>query len=52
MVIRSLVFSDAIMNLTQGKFTVTGPNATAHIFSTYPSGYLSIWNGFVDQVDS
>ncbi|XP_063055981.1 aquaporin-10-like [Engraulis encrasicolus] len=44
------LYYDAIMMYTQGVFTVTGPNSTARIFSTYPSEYLSIWNGVVDQV--
>ncbi|KAL2084186.1 hypothetical protein ACEWY4_019704 [Coilia grayii] len=44
------LYYDAIMDYTQGVLTVTGPHSTAHIFSTYPSNYLSIWNGFVDQV--
>ncbi|XP_042564984.1 aquaporin-10 [Clupea harengus] len=40
------LYYDAIMNLTQGKFTVTGPNATAHIFSTYPvtsASGMALW---------
>lgn len=34
----------------EGKLSVTGVNATAHIFATYPAPYLSITNGFADQV--
>ncbi|KAG5270880.1 hypothetical protein AALO_G00173340 [Alosa alosa] len=44
------LYYNAIMNFSQGNLTVTGPNSTAHIFSTYPSDYLSIWSGFMDQV--
>ncbi|XP_007439007.1 aquaporin-9 [Python bivittatus] len=43
---------DALMFHTHGVFTVTGPNATAHIFATYPQEYLSLTTGFVDQVVS
>uniref|UniRef100_A0A8C3UMI0 Aquaporin 9 n=1 Tax=Catharus ustulatus TaxID=91951 RepID=A0A8C3UMI0_CATUS len=35
-----------------GKLEVTGPNATAQIFATYPAPYLSLINGFADQVMS
>ncbi|KAM6967467.1 aquaporin-10a [Aplochiton taeniatus] len=41
---------DAIMHYGEGRLTVTGPTATASIFATYPADYLSIFNGFVDQV--
>ncbi|KAM3926507.1 aquaporin-9 [Leptodactylus fuscus] len=44
------VYYDALMNYTGGVFTVTGPNATAHIFATYPSPYLSTLNALVDQI--
>ncbi|XP_044294700.1 aquaporin-9 [Varanus komodoensis] len=43
---------DALMAFTGGEFQVTGPNATAHIFATYPEEYLSLMNGFADQVMS
>uniref|UniRef100_A0A3Q0QXW7 Aquaporin 10b n=1 Tax=Amphilophus citrinellus TaxID=61819 RepID=A0A3Q0QXW7_AMPCI len=33
-----------------GNLTVTGPTATAGIFSTYPADYLSVWGGIMDQV--
>ncbi|KAM8885473.1 aquaporin-3-like [Spinachia spinachia] len=33
-----------------GAFEVTGPNATAGIFATYPGKHLTILNGFFDQV--
>ncbi|XP_030044735.1 aquaporin-9 [Microcaecilia unicolor] len=44
------VYYDALMAYTGGNFMTTGPNATAQIFATYPSEYLSIMNGFADQV--
>ncbi|XP_071756498.1 aquaporin-3a [Centroberyx gerrardi] len=33
-----------------GNFNVTGPNATAGIFATYPGKHLTIVNGFFDQI--
>uniref|UniRef100_A0A8C4PEY2 Aquaporin 10 n=1 Tax=Equus asinus asinus TaxID=83772 RepID=A0A8C4PEY2_EQUAS len=33
-----------------GNLTVTGPKETASIFATYPAPYLSLNNGFLDQV--
>ena len=45
------VFStDALMEYTNGEFAVTGVNATANIFASYPAKHLSVVNGFVDQV--
>lgn len=38
------------MEYSNGKLEVTGPNATAQIFATYPAPYLSLINGFADQV--
>ncbi|NXS10879.1 AQP9 protein, partial [Neodrepanis coruscans] len=46
------IYYDAFMEYSGGKLEVTGPNATAHIFATYPAPYLSLMNGFVDQVIS
>ncbi|XP_015666532.1 aquaporin-9 [Protobothrops mucrosquamatus] len=43
---------DALMFYTNGTFAVKGPNATAHIFATYPQEYLSLTNGFADQMMS
>uniref|UniRef100_A0A670KJ42 Aquaporin 9 n=1 Tax=Podarcis muralis TaxID=64176 RepID=A0A670KJ42_PODMU len=43
---------DLLMFYTEGKLTVTGVNKTAHIFATYPEEYLSVANGFSDQVMS
>lgn len=38
------------MEHTSGQFIVTGENATANIFASYPAKHLSVLNGFVDQV--
>ncbi|XP_017278570.1 aquaporin-10b [Kryptolebias marmoratus] len=45
-----LQYYDAIQMFGGGQLTVTGPTATAGIFSTYPAGYLSLWGGIVDQI--
>lgn len=42
--------TDALQNYTGGNLTVTGPKETASIFATYPAPYLSLNNGFLDQV--
>ncbi|VFV19148.1 small intestine aquaporin [Lynx pardinus] len=42
--------SDALQNHTGGNLTVTGPKETASLFATYPAPYLSLNNGFLDQV--
>lgn len=42
--------TDALMEFTNGEFAVTGANATAGIFASYPAKHLSVLNGFVDQV--
>lgn len=45
------VFStDALMEYTNGEYIITGQNATAGIFASYPAKHLSVLNGFVDQV--
>ncbi|XP_056128823.1 aquaporin-7 [Lampris incognitus] len=44
------VYYDAIYVYSGGNLTVTGPNATAGIFATYPAQYLSLHAGFFDQV--
>ncbi|KAM5172977.1 aquaporin-9 isoform 2-T2 [Mantella aurantiaca] len=44
------VYYDALIKYTSGVLTVYGPNATAHIFATYPSPYLSTINGLADQM--
>lgn len=40
------------MEYSNGTLEVTGPYATAHIFATYPAPYLSLINGFADQVSA
>lgn len=47
-----LFSTDAFMEYSDGKLEVTGPNATAQIFATYPAPYLSLVNGFADQVSA
>ncbi|KAF6073913.1 aquaporin 10 [Phyllostomus discolor] len=44
------LYYDALQNYTGGNLTVTGPKETASIFATYPASYLSLNNGFLDQV--
>ncbi|KAJ8794172.1 hypothetical protein J1605_003318 [Eschrichtius robustus] len=44
------LYHDALQNYTGGNLTVTGPKETASIFVTYPVPYLSLSNGFLDQV--
>ncbi|XP_053310228.1 aquaporin-3-like [Spea bombifrons] len=49
----ALVFAlyyDALYVYSGGNFTVTGSQATAGIFASYPSEHLSAINGFTDQV--
>lgn len=38
------------MDFTSGILSVTGINATGHIFASYPARHLSILGGFIDQV--
>ncbi|KAL4613366.1 aquaporin-9 isoform X1 [Arapaima gigas] len=44
------LYYDAFMDFTSGILSVTGINATAHIFASYPTRHLSVLNGFIDQV--
>ncbi|MEE6491667.1 hypothetical protein FKM82_016325 [Ascaphus truei] len=44
------LYYDAIQHYSSGNLTVSGPRETASIFATYPAPYLSIRNGFLDQV--
>ncbi|XP_049629663.1 aquaporin-9 isoform X2 [Suncus etruscus] len=44
------VYYDGLMSFAGGKLLITGENATAQIFATYPSPYLSLTNAFADQV--
>ncbi|XP_038606364.1 aquaporin-9 [Tachyglossus aculeatus] len=46
------IYYDALMAFAGGELLITGENATAFIFATYPAGYLSLANAFVDQVAS
>lgn len=41
---------DAIWAFGSNHLYVTGENATAGIFATYPSQHLNVVNGFFDQV--
>lgn len=41
---------DAIWDFANNELIVSGPNGTAGIFATYPSGHLDMVNGFFDQV--
>ncbi|NXS14179.1 AQP10 protein, partial [Neodrepanis coruscans] len=45
-----ILYYDAIWNYSNGTLTVSGPRETASIFATYPADYVSIANGFLDQV--
>uniref|UniRef100_A0A8C6WFS7 Aquaporin 10b n=1 Tax=Neogobius melanostomus TaxID=47308 RepID=A0A8C6WFS7_9GOBI len=42
--------AEAIQSYSGGELTVSGPNATAGIFCTFPDEYLSLLGGFIDQV--
>ncbi|XP_038562418.1 aquaporin-9-like [Micropterus salmoides] len=44
------LYYDAFMDFTSGVLSVTGINATGHIFASYPARYLSVLGGFIDQV--
>lgn len=48
----SVFITDAFMEFTSGILSVTGINATAHIFASYPARHLSVLGGFIDQVSS
>ncbi|XP_040818822.1 aquaporin-3 isoform X2 [Ochotona curzoniae] len=43
------LYYDAILSFANNEFIVSGPNGTAGIFATYPSGHLDMVNGFFDQ---
>ncbi|XP_065512937.1 aquaporin-7-like isoform X2 [Caloenas nicobarica] len=43
------MYYDALYDYTKGNFTVTGPTATASIFSTYPAPYMSLLGGFFSE---
>ncbi|KAF4094694.1 hypothetical protein G5714_023772 [Onychostoma macrolepis] len=44
------LYYDAFMDFTSGILSVTGINATGHIFASYPGRHLTVLGGFVDQV--
>ncbi|XP_067873996.1 aquaporin-9b [Heterodontus francisci] len=44
------LYYDAFMAFDGGNLAITGQNATAHIFSSYPAPHLSFANGFADQI--
>ncbi|XP_076853377.1 aquaporin-9b [Brachyhypopomus gauderio] len=44
------LYYDALMDYSNGVLMVTGENATANIFASYPAKHLSVFNGFIDQV--
>ncbi|NXX17238.1 AQP10 protein, partial [Podargus strigoides] len=44
------LYHDAIWHFSNGTLTASGPRETASIFATYPADYLSLSNGFLDQV--
>lgn len=43
------LYYEALQDYTGGKLMVTGPNATAGIFATYPAPYMSILGGFIQE---
>ena len=43
-------FQDAINKFDGGTRQVYGTKATAHIFASYSSPHLGVFNGFIDQV--
>nr|XP_046201916.1 aquaporin-9-like [Oncorhynchus gorbuscha] len=44
------LYYDALMEHTGGVMQVTGINATANIWASYPAKHISVLGGFVDQV--
>ncbi|XP_041030986.1 aquaporin-9-like [Carcharodon carcharias] len=44
------LYYDAFMAFDGGNLAITGENATAQIFSSYPAPHLSLANGFADQI--
>ncbi|XP_068519120.1 aquaporin-10 isoform X1 [Anas acuta] len=44
------LYYDAIQFYSNGTLAASGPLETASIFATYPAEYLSLSNGFLDQV--
>ncbi|XP_071059488.1 aquaporin-9-like isoform X2 [Pseudochaenichthys georgianus] len=44
------LYHDSFMDFTSGILSVTGINATGHIFASYPARHLTVLGGFIDQV--
>ncbi|XP_062846009.1 aquaporin-9b [Trichomycterus rosablanca] len=44
------LYYDAFMDYSNGVLLVSGENATANIFASYPAKHLSTVNAFIDQV--
>ncbi|XP_008589201.1 PREDICTED: aquaporin-7 [Galeopterus variegatus] len=44
------LFHKAIFHFSNGQLTVTGPTATAGIFATYLPDYMTLWQGFLDEM--
>ncbi|XP_036598103.1 aquaporin-7-like [Trichosurus vulpecula] len=44
------LYYGALLRFTDGNLTVTGPQATAGIFATYPASHMSLWRGFIDEL--
>ncbi|XP_072460214.1 aquaporin-7-like [Notamacropus eugenii] len=44
------LYYEALLRYTDGNLTVTGPQATAGIFATYPAPHMTIWSGFIDEI--
>ncbi|XP_030629881.1 aquaporin-9a [Chanos chanos] len=44
------LYYNAFMEFTSGILSVTGINATGHIFASYPGRHLTVLGGFIDQV--
>ncbi|KAH0627786.1 hypothetical protein JD844_008128 [Phrynosoma platyrhinos] len=45
-----VMYYEALQDYTGGNLTITGPTATAGIFSTYPAPYVSLLGGFFNEV--
>lgn len=43
------IYYDGLMAFADGKLLITGENATALIFATYPNPFVSVPGAFVDQ---
>ncbi|XP_070592533.1 LOW QUALITY PROTEIN: aquaporin-7-like [Erythrolamprus reginae] len=45
-----LLYYEAIQNFASNHLTTSGPLATAQIFATYPAAYVSLLNGFLQEL--